>query len=509
MPRKTNRLMVTIAAILAMFLASIDITIVGTAMPTIIGSLGGLSLFSWVFSIYLLTSTTTVPIYGKLADLFGRKSMFLLGTALFLAGSMLCGLSQTMVQLITFRAIQGLGAGAVLPITLTIIGDIFPLEQRARMQGFFGGVWGISAIIGPALGGLIVDNLSWRWVFYVNAPLGVVVLWMMGVYLQESLAPRRPRIDYLGSAALTLGVTALLLALLQGGQSLPWTSPVILLLLGGAAITLVFFLRHELHFPEPMLPLDLFKNRVIAGSSAAGFLGGAIMIGLSSYMPLFVQGAMLGTAINAGTVVTPMSVGWPLASIVASRLVLVVGYRTTAFVGMILDVAAALLLLTVNLRTPTSFLVAVMFVGGMGLGLINTSFIIAVQNAVGWSRRGVATALLQFMRSLGSTVGMAVLGAAFNARMVLHAMASPEIAAQGSGPGAVLGLTNALLDPAARGFLNPTVRDSLRQALAGSVVDVFLVVVVLGIVGTLSIGYFPKGRAGDLAVKDEFERARS
>lgn len=411
----TNRVIVTVAVMLATFLAALDVTIVGTAMPTVIGRLGGMALFPWVFSIYLLTSSVTTPIYGKLADLFGRRLVFAWGAGIFLLGSALCGLSQNMVQLIVFRGIQGLGAGAVLPVTITIIGDIFTLEQRARMQGLFSSVWGISAIIGPALGGLIVDFLDWRWVFYINLPPGVLSIILLLVFLKEDRRRGRPQLDYLGSATLTLGIGALLLVLLQGGTYLPWTSPVIFGLFALSLVSLAGFFRAERRAPEPMLPLDLFHDRIITVAVVGNFLAGAVMIGASSYVPLFVQGVLGGTAVNAGAALAPMSIGWPVGSIVCGRVLLRVGYKRLAALGMLFQVTAAAMLLSLHPGTARPFVSAVSFVMGLGLGFCTTAFIVFVQAAVGWGRRGVATAAVQFMRTLGSTVGVALSGMVLNA----------------------------------------------------------------------------------------------
>src|SRR5947199_4271773 len=264
---KKSKIIVTIALMLGISLESHDTTIVGTAMPTIVGKLGGITLYSWVFSAYLLASTTTVPIYGKLADLFGRKPIFLFGTTVFLIGSAASGASQSMEQLILFRAIQGLGAGAVLPIVLTIIGDIFVLEERAKVQGLFSGVWGLSSIIGPALGGVIVDHFSWRWVFYINIPFGLLSAFLLIVSLKENVERKKHSLDYVGTLTLTGGIVALLFALLQGGVTWAWTSFPSLGLFVLAIVLIVLFLFQEAHASEPILPLTLFTNRIIAISS--------------------------------------------------------------------------------------------------------------------------------------------------------------------------------------------------------------------------------------------------
>ena len=299
------KITIVIALMLGMSLAALDTTIVGTALPSIVGKLGGLALYSWVFSVYLLTSTTTVPIYGKLADLYGRKPIFLFGSALFLLGSILCGAAQSMEQLIIFRAIQGLGAGAVLPIVLTIIGDIFELNERARVQGLFSGVWGISSVVGPALGGLIVDHFSWRWVFFINIPFGIVSCVLLTLALHENIERKKQKLDYLGTLTLTGGIVALLFFLLQGGTTWSWLSLPSLGLFTISLILMVAFLLQERRVLNPILPLTLFTNRVIAISSIGGVILGIVMFGITSYVPLFIQGVEGGTATSAGITLGP------------------------------------------------------------------------------------------------------------------------------------------------------------------------------------------------------------
>ena len=288
--------------------------------------------------VILLTSTTTVPIYGKLADLYGRKPLFLFGTGLFLLGSIASGAAQTMEQLILFRAIQGLGAGAVLPIVLTIIGDIFALEERARMQGLFSGVWGLSSIVGPALGGLIVDRFSWRWVFYINIPFGLLSAVLLMIALKENVERKKHKLDYIGTLTLTGSIVALLFAVLQGGTTWAWNSLPSISLFAVTVLLLVLFLLQERRAAEPILPLTLFTNRIIAISSIGGVILGVIMFGVTSYVPLFVQGVKGGSATSAGVVLGPYLLAWPIASMLSGRLVICYGYRLTAGMGALLAV---------------------------------------------------------------------------------------------------------------------------------------------------------------------------
>src|SRR5229473_7194630 len=393
---KKTKIIVTIALMLGMSLASLDTTIVGTALPSIVGKLGGISLYSWVFSIYLLTSTTTVPIYGKLADLYGRKPVFLFGSGLFLLGSILCGAAQSMEQLIVFRAIQGLGAGAVLPIVLTIIGDLFELRERARIQGLFSGVWGLSSVIGPAVGGLIVDHFSWRWVFYINVPFGLLSAFLLIVSLKENVERKKHSIDYLGTLTLTVGIVALLFALLQGGVTWAWTSLPSLGLFALAIVLIVLFLLQEARASEPILPLTLFTNRIITISSIGGVILGVVMFGITSYVPLFVQGVRGGTATSAGVTLGPLLIAWPIASTLSGKVIIRFGYRFTAVMGALLVTIGVGLVTLLQVSSTLPYVVAAMLVIGTGLGLMSTAFIISVQNAVPWNVRGVATASTQF-----------------------------------------------------------------------------------------------------------------
>lgn len=497
----TSRLLVTIAVLTATFLAAMDVTIVGTAMPTIVGSLGGMELLSWVFSAYLLTSAATVPIYGKLADMYGRRLVFLVGAAIFMLGSGLSGQSQSMLQLVLFRGLQGLGAGAVTPITSTIIGDIYSLQERARMQGVFSSVWGVSALVGPWLGGFIVDHFSWRWVFYVNIPFGLASMLMLARWLKEDLQPVRHRVDYLGATSLSIGIAALLFALLEGGTLFPWKSWPIFVFFAVALLGLAVFVWGERKAPEPVLPLGIFRNRIIAVSSLAGFLAGGAMQGVSSYVPVFVQGVLGGSATQAGSVLAPMSLGWPVGSVLAGQVILRLGYRATAVAGMAFATMATVALATAGVHSSLAFLIATTVVMGLGLGFSTTTFIIAVQNAVPWARRGVATASTQFVRTLGSTVSVAILGSVLNAGLVRNLRRLPSLASLP--PRAVIDASNIVLDPVQRAAFSPAYVQALAQGLAAALHGVFLLVSLIAILGLGFALFFPGGRAEEHVYKEE------
>ena len=493
---KKTKIIVTIALMLGMSLAALDTTIVGTALPSIVGKLGGITLYSWVFSAYLLTSTSTVAIYGKLADLFGRKPLFLFGTAVFLIGSIACGASQSMEQLVIFRAIQGLGAGAVLPIVLTIIGDIFALEERARVQGLFSGVWGLSSIVGPALGGLIVDHFSWRWVFYINIPFGLLSAFLLIVFLKENVERRKHSIDYLGSLLLTSSIVALMFALLQGGVTWAWISLPSLGLFTLAIFLLVLFLLQEARAPEPILPLTLFKNRIITISSIGGVILGVVLYGITSYIPLFVQGVKGGTATSAGVTLVPLLLAWPIAAAFSGKIILSYGYRLTAVVGSLLVTIGVGMLTLLQVSSTLPYIVVAMLLTGTGLGLMSTSFVISVQNAVPWNLRGVATASTQFFRTMGGTVGVAVMGTILNLQMI--ARFAPIFARY---PAVVARLpqniapSNVLLTPDVRQSLPVDFLTQLQTALAHSLFWVYALMFVCALIGLAFMFSLPGGNA--------------
>ncbi|MDI3339685.1 MAG: MDR family MFS transporter [Sphaerobacter sp.] len=487
--RQTNRPAVVAAVMLGTFLAALDTSIVGTAMPTVIGELSGISLYSWVFSAYLLTSTTTVPLYGRLADLYGRKPLFLAAAGIFVVGSMLCGVAQSMPQLVAFRALQGLGAGGIIPVTLTIVGDIFSVDERARMQGIFSAVWGTSAVAGPTIGGLIVDYVHWRWVFYINLPFGIASTVLLWLFLHERVERRRHAIDYAGTISLTLSITALLVALLEVGEGWAWLDPLIVAALGLAAVLLAYFVWHERRVPEPILPLELFRTRVIGVSAVAGILIGGAMFGVTSYLPLYVQGVLLGTAVTAGMVVAPNSLGWSLASIVSGRLILRFGYRTAVVAGVTAIVLASLLIQAVPRGESLWLAVAAAGTFGIGMGLSATAFIIAAQNAVGWAERGIATAAITFSRTIGGAVGVAALGTVLSSTMNARLAGLPEAARD----------TNALLDPAVRATLPPGALDAARSALADALGLVYLGVLAIALFAFVIVLLgFPRGSIADL-----------
>jgi EmrB/QacA subfamily drug resistance transporter len=467
--RQTHRPLTVVALLMGLFLAAMEMTVVSTAMPTAVGDLGGIHLYAWVFAAYMLTATVTLPIYGKLADLYGRKPVMFVGIALFLGGSFLCGHADSMTTLILFRAIQGLGAGAVQPIAMTIVGDLFDVHQRARVQGLLGAVWGVAGLIGPVLGGAVVHWLSWRWVFYINIPLGLGCAAVLFFAYHENVERRDHRLDFAGAILLTLAVVFALLGTRVRGEGLAF--------LPAAAVTLVVFLRVERRAPEPLLPLDLFSQRVIAVASATGALVGAAMISAVTFVPLYVQAVLSGTAYEAGSAIAPLAVGWPIASTLAGRLLPRKGYRVLIRTGLALTfIAAAGLSLLLRPGADLWAIRLVMLLYGLGLGLANTPLIIAVQSSVPWERRGTATASTLFSRTIGGTLSVGILGAVLGSALAASG-ASPEAADRLLGPG--------------RALLSPSTLRTLSGSLQAGMGDIFLAVAAISLAGFAVSLLFP------------------
>lgn len=399
-----RRRAITIGLLLGMSLGALEATVVGSAMPTVIATLGGLEHYSWVFAAYLLTSTASVPIWGRLSDLYGRRRLYLAGIFVFIAGSALSGAATTMTQLIVFRAIQGLGAGAVIPLSMTIVGELYALEERARTQALFSGVWGLASIAGPMVGGYITDALSWRWVFYLNLPFGVLATVVIALAYPKTARTTNARVDWLGAALLFGGVTALLIALSGGTDAvIPWTVATIALL--------ATFVVVERRAADPILPLTLFRLPIVARSLLVVFMTGMAMFGAIAFVPLFVQGVMGGTATQAGQALTPLFLGWVATSIVGARLTVRIGYRPVAVTGGVLLTAGFLALALIDADTTLRTLLLAVFMLGCGMGLSMLALLLAVQHGVERSLLGLATSLNQFSRSVGAAVGVAVMGA--------------------------------------------------------------------------------------------------
>lgn len=415
MKKQTKRPFVLAAVMLAMFMGAIEATIVATAMPDIVADLGGFSLYSWVFSSYLLMNAATVLIFGKLADLFGRRPVMFIGISIFLVGSVLCGLAGTMEQMIAYRFLQGIGAGAIIPVATTIVGDIYTKEERANVQGYLASVWGVSAVTGPAIGGLLVDYVSWRWVFWVNIPIGLLSMGLLWLFLHETVEKKKAHIDYIGTGLFLVGISAVMFVLVEGTET-----PLFFPLLIGGIVLLALFVYHEQRTVEPILPFSLWKKRPVLIANVVSFTTGVMLIGISSFLPTYVQGVMGQNATVAGFTLTAMSIGWPIASSLAGRLLNWIGYRTTTVIGGVALLAGGFLFYMMTPAYGPFGAAAASFVTGVGMGLTTTSFIVMIQNTSAWHERGAATAANMFMRNIGNTVGAALLGGVLNMQLARY-----------------------------------------------------------------------------------------
>ena len=423
---RSERGPILIALMLTTGLVAIDATILATAVPTIVAELGGFSSFPWLFSVYLLAQAVSVPIYAKLSDIVGRKPIILIGVGLFLLGSILCGLAWSMPALIAFRAVQGLGAGAVQPMAITIAGDIYTLAERAKTQGYLASVWAISSVVGPTLGGIFSEYVSWRWIFFVNVPLCLIAGWMLVRSFHEKIEKRQHTVDYLGAGLLTASLSLLILGVLEGGQAWAWNSVPSIAIFSVGAVLLVAFVFAEKRAAEPVLPLWVFARPLLLTTSLIAVGTGATLIGLTSYVPTYLEGATGASPLVSGLALAALTIGWPIAATFSGRFYLRIGFRNTALIGMGLVIVGATFL-AATASTPSLAIVAVScFVMGLGMGLVATPTLIAAQSSVEWNERGVATGTNMFARSVGSAVGVAIFGAVANAIFVTAGGSSSE-----------------------------------------------------------------------------------
>ncbi|MCM3877283.1 MAG: MFS transporter [Thermoanaerobaculia bacterium] len=471
-----RRRAVTIALLLVTALSSFESTVVSTAMPTIIGELHGLPLYSWVFSIYLLASTITMPIYGRLADVYGRRRVLMTATVVFLAGALACALARSMPQLIVARGLQGLGAGGLIPIALTVTGDLYSLEERARVQALFSGVWGFASLVGPLLGAFLTVTFGWRSIFTINVPLGLVALFLVATKMRESRKPGSDPLDVAGALTLALGIGALLFAVLQStGAGALGTGARLLLGVAGFAL-LGLFARLQAGRRHPLIPPDLFRHADTAAPYVGGILLGTTIYGVDTFVPLFVQGARGGTAGAAGAVITPLVLFWALSAVVAARIIVRFGFRTTARAGALLILAGFVgLLAAARFDAPVAAISAACGLIGAGLGPSSLSQVLAIQNVVEESRRGVATSLVPFFRTVGGSLGVGALGGILATGLTRRMGAAAESA------GTLL--------------TEGHVPREMRLALEQSLLPVFAVLLVLALVNLAVTSRFPDRRA--------------
>ncbi len=475
-PAQMNRALVMVGMMLLTALIAMDQTIVATALPTIVSSLGGFTQFPWVFSAYLLTMAVTIPLYGKLADHFGRKRLIVFGGGLFVAGSVLAGVSWNMTSLIVFRALQGLGAGAVRPLTVTIIGDIYTTEERGRIQGLIGAVWGVSAVAGPLIGGLFSEFIGWRWIFFVNIPTGIMAVLVVWRFFHERIERRDTAVDLLGAGLLALGIGAIVLTLLQAGSGWAWRSPATISTgLAGLAV-LACFVAWERRVANPILPFWVFKSRQLSGAVLATLVVGLITLAMAAYVPTLAQGVYGASPVVAGGLLGLMSIGWPLASAFSARIYGPIGFRDTALIGVLLILAGAGICAGIPRGGSLGLLAGPVFVLGMGLGLVSTPLIVGAQSVVDWGRRGAVTGAVTFGQMFGSTMSTAIFGGLFNSSLARWlSQAPPSLQALAPTPDRVANLLER------GGGIPVPLLDLIRSGLYGAVHQVFAGLVVAGL----------------------------
>jgi EmrB/QacA subfamily drug resistance transporter len=420
-----RRSLVLAACMMATFMAAVESTIVATAMPTIVAALGDFHLFSWVFGAYLLFQAVSVPIYGRLSDFYGRRRMFLIGATIFLVGSTLCGFAQGMLSLIVFRALQGMGAGAIQPIAYTIVGDIYTPTERARLQGLLSSMFGIAAVVGPTLGAFLVDHFDWRIIFWINLPIGALAIGMLLIFFREQPHAQRRKIDLPASLLLTLGAGALMMAMIQGSRLPLWLLGACIVVGVGALVVLV---RHERHLEAPMLPLRLWTNRVIAIGNFGSFGIGLVILSVSGFLPIYVQGVLGLGAATSGITLGTSSIAWAVASALAGRIMIRTSYRVTAVLGGAMLVLGSLLLATLTPERGAVWAGTGALSFGLGMGFCNTTYLISVQGAASLRDRGAAIASNLFMRIVGQAVGAALFAAIVNTGLDRYAPGAHEVA---------------------------------------------------------------------------------
>lgn len=465
-------------------LVALDSTIIATAVPSIVDDLGGFSRFPWLFSLYLLTQAVTVPVYGKLSDVYGRKPLLVFGIVVFVAASVFCGFAWSMEALIAGRALQGIGAGAILPLGMTVIGDLYSVPERAKVQGYVASVWAASAVLGPTLGGVLSDYASWRWIFFINLPLGALAVVGLLRRFPEQVVRRPRRLDLAGAILLTTGCSLLILGLLQGGIAWAWRSTTSYAVLGTGLAVLGAFALVERRAEDPVLPPWVFRHRILVAGNVAAMGVGALLIGLSTYVPTWVQGVLGTGAVEAGLTLAALTMGWPIAASQCGRLYLRIGFRDTAVIGMTLAMAAAVYAATLTAEAQVWQLAAALFVLGLGMGLSSPPLIVAIQSVVGWERRGVVTGTNMFSRSIGSAAGAALFGAIANTTLARRFDEAPA-ALRDDLPQDVDGTAQALAG-------DGPVAEFARQSLHAATHSVFIATALATLLIALAVAFVPR-----------------
>jgi EmrB/QacA subfamily drug resistance transporter len=479
---RTNTKWTVAGLLLGLFMAALDQTIVSTAMPTIVGEFGHFERLVWVFSAYMIASVVATPIFGKLSDMYGRKRFFMLGLGVFLLGSILCGAAQNMTELILFRALQGIGGGAIMPLCFAVIFDIFPPEQRGKMNGLFGAVFGLSSVFGPLAGAYFTDNIDWRWVFYINVPIGIVAFLLLAAGYKETANKVKQVIDWAGAALLAATILSLMFALELGGRTYAWGSWQIIGLFAACVIFLILFLTVERYAANPIIALKLFRNKVFTASQISSFLYGAIMISGATYIPIFVQGVYGGTASSAGQTLTPMMLGVVASSVIGGRFVGKFLFRNIMLVSIVVLVVSLFLLGTINADTSRWIVTLYMIFVGLGIGVSFVVFNIATLHGVSPQYKGAATSMIVFFRTIGSALGVTVFGVIQTNRLAqdLAKVTDAGTAKQFADP-------QALLQPAVRSKFPPEVLTKMIGGLADSIAFVFQWSVLLPIIALLFV----------------------
>ncbi|MDP2935961.1 MAG: MDR family MFS transporter [Dehalococcoidia bacterium] len=474
---RRQKAVILVGLMMGLFLTSLNQTTVVTAMPRIVANLGGMHLYSWVFASYMLGSTCAVPICGKLSDLLGRRPVFVAGLALFTIASALNGFAQNMEQLVLFRGVQGLAAAAIMPLVMIMIGDIFPPSERGKFQGLLSGVWAVASVIGPLVGGFLVDNWDWRWVFFFNVPVGLVTI-VVAFHALKGLAPpkRKPSIDYLGMFTFTTGIVSLLLGLQLGSTEYPWGSPQITGLLGAAAVLLFIFVLVERVVEEPILPLPLLKNPVFAVTASAAFFTGIAIFSTITFAPLLLQ-AVLGTsATRSGVLMMPQALGLVIGSTLGGFIIARTGYRIVIWIGTAFMAIGIYLLTLIGTQSRDEVILISMTVMGLGWGATGPTFTTIVQNTVEHAQIGIATSSVQFFRQIGATLGITLMGAFLTLRLGPAIQSRMTEGSLGPLTGAKAGGSlnaQALLDSATAASLPPSALEAVRNALAASLNELF------------------------------------